>query len=1219
MRIARLQSIAVYSALAAVLAAVFPLTALGAADLALTKTNNVGGSVPFSSPTWTWTWQLTNVGDVPITYNGAELIFDALPDTNISYTIPTTSQNANFTGSVSCTIGAGPGFTNLNCSGNVTINPGGTLTVNTTATAVVSGTFTNPRPSGNCFHGDFAGGDGSPADTNPANNNCSDTVLVTSPNADLSVTKSNNVSGSSTPGGSWNWTLLVSNSAAAGASANFANGTTILTDNLPSASISYGAVSVSSGGGTTGTVNCSIASSNLTCTASGAVSLPPGGTVTVTVPATASAELIYANPRTGGVCLVDPSLLITEASEANNTCNNSVSTTMADMVATKTNNIGGSTTLGSPTWTWTIQLQNVGTLPKTYNGFFFTDNLPNTGLTYGSPAVSLNANVSGTMTCTINASSNLTCQATNLNFTNGGIATITFTATATSSGVFGNPRSGGVCYVENSAGSPTEPNNANNFCSDAVTVLSSNPDLTVVKTNNTAGQSYSGGSWTWTLAIANSGGAATAAVFTNGQTILTDNLPNSGITYSTPAVVTGGGTTGTINCSIASANLTCTASGSVSLPAGGTITVSIPAAATAEAVHANPRSGGVCAVDPGSVITEAQESNNGCSDSVSSISGDMTIIKTNNVGGSTTLASPTWTWTLQAQNIGSLAKVFANASTIISDELPNTNVSYGSPVVTTNGNVTGNIICAITSSNLLCTALAGPVTFNAGGIATVTFTATATAIGSYANPRSGGTCAVDGLLSTPADANNTNNTCTDIVTVLAAAPDLTVVKSNDTGGQSSNGGTWTWTLAVSNAAGSSPASFSNGAVILTDNLPNTAATYGVPIVTVSGGTTGAVNCAIAGSDLSCTASGGVAIPAAGTVTVAVPVTAGAEQVYANPRSGGICAVDPNLTVAELSDSNNTCSNSVSTQTADLTVMKTNDVAGSASLAAPHWTWTFLIQNGGTLPKSFTGGTQILVDNLPDTNITYSAPNVVVNASVSGTIACAVNATSNLVCSASGAVVINSGGIVTVTLAATATAAGTFANPRAGGICAVSGSLGTPADRNSANDSCADSVVVAMFGAAPAVSKAFNPATIAVGVPTTLTITLSNPNVFPLTGVGFADTYPAGLVNTAAPSGATTCGSGVVTAAPDGTTLTLANGTIPASGSCTVTVSVIATTAGTLVNVLPPGSVTTGNALAGGGASGALNATRSDAPTLSWPALLSLAAVLAIAGWLVQRR
>lgn len=119
-----------------------------------------------------------------------------------------------------------------------------------------------------------------------------------------------------------------------------------------------------------------------------------------------------------------------------------------------------------------------------------------------------------------------------------------------------------------------------------------------------------------------------------------------------------------------------------------------------------------------------------------------------------------------------------------------------------------------------------------------------------------------------------------------------------------------------------------------------------------------------------------------------------------------------------------------------------------------------------------------------------------------------------------------------------------------------------------------------FGApAPqlSVSKAFAPATVAYGGTSTLTITLTNPNAAAMSGVAFTDTYPDGMTSTALPAPATTCG-GSVTAAAYLSTVSLAGGTIPASGSCTVTVQVTASTSGALVNTIPFQGV----AAAGGG-------------------------------------
>src|SRR5258706_345106 len=112
---------------------------------------------------------------------------------------------------------------------------------------------------------------------------------------------------------------------------------------------------------------------------------------------------------------------------------------------------------------------------------------------------------------------------------------------------------------------------------------------------------------------------------------------------------------------------------------------------------------------------------------------------------------------------------------------------------------------------------------------------------------------------------------------------------------------------------------------------------------------------------------------------------------------------------------------------------------------------------------------------------------------------------------------------------------------------------------------------------PALAKSFSPNPVGIGVASVLTITLTNPNASAVTGAAFTDTYPAGLVNTASASGATTCGAGTVTAANNGNSVALSGGTIPAPGACTVTVNVTSATPGTYNNTNPAGPITTTNA------------------------------------------
>lgn len=114
-------------------------------------------------------------------------------------------------------------------------------------------------------------------------------------------------------------------------------------------------------------------------------------------------------------------------------------------------------------------------------------------------------------------------------------------------------------------------------------------------------------------------------------------------------------------------------------------------------------------------------------------------------------------------------------------------------------------------------------------------------------------------------------------------------------------------------------------------------------------------------------------------------------------------------------------------------------------------------------------------------------------------------------------------------------------------------------------------------AAPTLAKGFTPNSIMVNEASLLTLTLTNPNATAITGASLTDTYPAGLVNTASPDASTSCAGATLTAAAGGNSLGIAGATIPANGSCTVSVLVTSATAGSYANSVPAGALTTGNA------------------------------------------
>jgi len=112
---------------------------------------------------------------------------------------------------------------------------------------------------------------------------------------------------------------------------------------------------------------------------------------------------------------------------------------------------------------------------------------------------------------------------------------------------------------------------------------------------------------------------------------------------------------------------------------------------------------------------------------------------------------------------------------------------------------------------------------------------------------------------------------------------------------------------------------------------------------------------------------------------------------------------------------------------------------------------------------------------------------------------------------------------------------------------------------------------------PTLAKAFSPASVAANTPSVLTLTLDNTaaNAPAMLTANLVDTLPTGLVIATPPNAATTCASGTASAIAGGGTLTLASGAqIPANGTCTATVSVVAATAATYTNMIPAGALQT---------------------------------------------
>ncbi|MRS05523.1 hypothetical protein EG832_20255, partial [bacterium] len=106
-----------------------------------------------------------------------------------------------------------------------------------------------------------------------------------------------------------------------------------------------------------------------------------------------------------------------------------------------------------------------------------------------------------------------------------------------------------------------------------------------------------------------------------------------------------------------------------------------------------------------------------------------------------------------------------------------------------------------------------------------------------------------------------------------------------------------------------------------------------------------------------------------------------------------------------------------------------------------------------------------------------------------------------------------------------------------------------------------------------VNNFFTPTTIGSGGTSVFTITITNPNSFPLTlstiPAGISNTLPSGVTFASPANAATTCTGGSVSLF--GTTISLIGGTVPAAGSgygiCQITVNVTSTTPNTYYNTI----------------------------------------------------
>jgi uncharacterized repeat protein (TIGR02543 family) len=282
-----------------------------------------------------------------------------------------------------------------------------------------------------------------------------------------------------------------------------------------------------------------------------------------------------------------------------------------------------------------------------------------------------------------------------------------------------------------------------------------------------------------------------------------------------------------------------------------------------------------------------------------------------------------------------------------------------------------------------------------------------------------------------------------------------------------------------------------------------------------------------------------------TLTVNVPLNAPA-------------SVTNSATVTDLNDETN-ANNTADDPTTVIALLKASitKTFGAASVPLNGGTsLSFTITNAN---PAFTISGAAFTDNLP-AGLIVATPNGLTGSCGGGTIT-ATQGTG--VVSLSGAT-LAAGGACTFAVNVTGTTAGVKNNS----VTVSSTGLGT------GNTSNANVTVMAP----PTIVKSFGAASVPLSGSTNLSFTITNPNGSSLTGIGFSDTFPEGLV-ISTPNGLTgSCGGGNITATSGASSVSLSGATLASSGSCTFAVNVTGTSAGTKNN-------TTGNVASTGGGTG----------------------------------
>ncbi|MFN8510486.1 MAG: DUF11 domain-containing protein [Deinococcaceae bacterium] len=416
------------------------------------------------------------------------------------------------------------------------------------------------------------------------------------------------------------------------------------------------------------------------------------------------------------------------------------------------------------------------------------------------------------------------------------------------------------------------------------------------------------------------------------------------------------------------------------------------------------------------------------------------------------------------------------------------------------------------------------VTLTAGQTCTVQVNVLSTVSGNYTN-----------MISNVASDQGTGAGTQAILSVATVQP-LQIAKSFSPT-HVFTGGVSTLTLTLTNPNSSS--NMTN--VAFTDTYPTNVVNAATPTLTnTCGGTASAT-----GGGNSVSLSGG-SLASASTCAVTVRVTSSTVGAYTN-TTGSVSGQFSATTYT-----GNTASANLSVFSAPLTksFSVTSIDPGQISRL------TLNLPNPTAQAITLTGD---FTDTLP-TNVTVaSVPNA------ASTCTGSVNTTSSLVRLLSGATVPSGG--CTVSVDVTSTTAGSYTNTVAASAYTTSVGNGS---------SAATAVLTVNSLKVPRATKSFSPSSIDPNGTSQLSVVIYNDNLVALTGVAATDVLPSGLSASGSPGLSSSCG-GTPTYTGGTRTLALSGGTIPASGTCTLTMNVTASTPGTYTNTLPIAAISSTNA------------------------------------------